>query len=366
MSLGILYCKMPIARIWELLSLKYNNEISPEQLAELGQLLQENQDVLQVNEFLSALHELPIYSQFSAADEDRNRRIIEAGLQAEAPADVVPIRRRSPAPRVWLVAALALIVASVAILWGARWQRRPAEASPLSEVVASGGSKTKVILPDGSSIILNTGSRISYNKDFGVHDRQISLNGEAFFDIAKNENIPLTVHAGNVTILVMGTAFNVRAYAEDSIVETSLIRGLIEVWSNTDSIRKVLLRPREKIIIGKTTRVTSDDKDKPVHKEERDIFSLDKIKTNAADSSITEIAWTRDKLVFQREAFLSLSKKMERWYNVKIIFSDPAMAQLEFTGSFEKETLVEALEALRQTEDFNYTIENRTVTITKN
>ncbi len=173
------------------------------------------------------------------------------------------------------------------------------------------------------------------------------------------------VHAGDIDIKVTGTAFNVRAYVEDSVVEAALIRGSIEVASKNDPERKILLRPNEKIIIGKRSTISSSPIDTPADNKKEEVFSLGKIKPNPADNSISEIAWIESKLAFYKEPFSSLAKKMERWYNVSISFEDKKLEEYTFTGSFEKEDIVEALNALRQVTPFEYSIENRSVTISK-
>ena len=225
-----------------------------------------------------------------------------------------------------------------------------------------------MLLPDGSTVILNRQSRLTYNKDFGVTKREICLTGEAYFDIARNESVPLTVMAGSVKIRVMGTAFNVRAYTQDSTIETSLIRGSIEVSSTDDPERTIRMRPNEKIIFGKDIPSLSSTPGVkiPEHRMPSQAFvQMNRIKPNPTDSTINEIVWVQDKLVFSKEPFYSLAQKMERWYQVKIRFKDTISQQLSLTGSLEKETLTEALDALKQLTPFNYRIDSGIVTISK-
>jgi ferric-dicitrate binding protein FerR (iron transport regulator) len=92
---------------------------------------------------------------------------------------------------------------------------------------------------------------------------------------------------------------------------------------------------------------------------------MNRIKPNPTDSSINEIVWVQDKLVFSKEPFYSLAQKMERWYQVRILFKDKISEQLSLTGSLEKESLTEALDALQQLTPFTYQIESGLVTISK-
>lgn len=366
---------MAVSRIWELLARKYNNEISDEELRELELLLQQHQDAFQLNELLADLHELPLQPATSAADEAKSIDAIKQALQQQQEGeqqlssgdDILrehdqKLNRRK---RFAWVGGIAATIAVTSALWlfFDKEHAKPGvdQAMNMNEVVTNGGSKSTVHLPDGSSVILNTGSKLTYNKDFGVETREIYLKGEAFFEIAKNEQVPLVVNAGNIAIRVKGTTFNVKAYIEDSTVEAALIEGSIEVFSQKDPERTILMRPNEKIIIGKSAMISSFEEKKPAPQEEA--ISLSKIKPNPADSSIAEIAWIENKLAFYKEPFSSLAKRMERWYNVSIDFTDAKMGDITFTGSFEKEDIVEALNALRQSTPFHYTIENRMVVI---
>src|SRR4029078_631833 len=91
------------------------------------------------------------------------------------------------------------------------------------------GSKSKVQLPDGTQVWLNADSRIAYNEKFQGNLREVTLEGEAYFDVVRDEKRPFVIHTAAIDIKVLGTAFNVRSYANEKNTETSLIRGSIEV-----------------------------------------------------------------------------------------------------------------------------------------
>lgn len=367
---------MPASRIWELLLRKFNKEITEEELNELELLLQQYQDVSEINEILLNIHRLPLENITTEADVNKSREAIRLKLaeeKAEIKEDhvvdepeekIIPLQNQFSTLK-WIAGVAVAITAIVWFSWPFKMDSTSV-AMQVNEVATTAGSKTTVHLPDGSSVILNSGSKLTYNKDFGVTAREIYLKGEGYFDIAKNEHLPLTVHAGTVDIKVKGTVFNVKAYAEDSTVEASLITGIIEVSSKTTPERKILLRPREKIMIGKYATISSAPTDKPVVLPGEEIIQLGKIKTNTSDNSINEIAWIQNKLAFSKEPFSTLAQKMERWYNVSISFQDKNLSSLTFTGSFEKEDITEALDALRASASFDYTIENRNVIIKKN
>jgi transmembrane sensor len=375
---------MPSKRLWELLARKYNNELTADEQEELDQLLRQHQDVFELNETFSRLKDMEVRKLSTAADEEKSRQSIAAriaapiGIQPVVQPAALPepqymeaeeevLTRPRPSSRLFLWAA---VCSSVII--GGLWLYQlnaPHPVAPVTEnEVATSSSKSKVTLPDGSTVVLNRQSRIVYNKDFGVGRREISLTGEAFFDIAKNEAVPLTVMAGPVRIRVMGTAFNVRAYNNDSTIETSLIRGSIEVSSTDDPDRTIRIRPNEKIVFGKDPSPSLphlDTKSTEVRKPAQTFVLMNRIKPNPIDSSINEIVWVQDRLTFSKEPFYSLAQKMERWYQVKFRFQDKISEQLSLTGSLEKENLTEALDALQQLTPFNYQIDSGIVTISK-
>lgn len=358
-------------RIWELMARKYNDEITAEELAELTRLLQQTENAFFLHELLSDLQGTPLKSPVSKSDIARNLESLKLMVEVDQAETLLNGSVQQQAQRRYRRAFAALggvlVLLASFYFWFFDNQHRPVSIaeSPLNEIITNGGSRSTVHLPDGSVVILNTGSKLSYNKEFGIESREIYLSGEAFFDIARNEKIPLTVHAGNVEIKVKGTVFNVKAYVEDSIVEASLIQGAIEVFSKDDRERKILLRPNEKIVIGRSATISSGDSAKVRSLMKEDVFMLKKLEENPVDSGINEIAWIKNRLSFFREPFSSLAIKMESWYNVSIRFEDEDLKNVTFTGSFEKEDIIEALEALRQTTSFGYRIDNRKIVIRK-
>jgi transmembrane sensor len=363
-------------RLWILLARKYNNELTPEEQEELEQLLRRHQDTFELNESIARLKDLQVKQHSTAADEESSRQAIAARLNlqettlpdASPPIDE-PLSVHPPRYKKILLWAAAFCAVCIGFaLWPMLFQQSGPSIPAMQNEVVTSLSKSKVSLPDGSTVILNRQSRLVYNKDFGVGGRAISLTGEAYFDIAHNESLPLTVTAGPVKIKVMGTAFNVRAYSKDSTIETSLIRGSIEVSSDDDPDRTIRMRPNEKIVFSKGTSGPASSLAETPHEGRRlkqSFIQMNRIQPNPIDSTINEIVWVQDRLVFSKEPFYSLAQKMERWYEVKIRFTDRMSEQLSLTGSLEKETLTEALDALQQLTPFNYKVDSGLVTISK-
>ena len=235
----------------------------------------------------------------------------------------------------------------------------------LSEVKTSNGTRTKLKLPDGSDVWLNAGSKLNYNKNFDTK-REVFLSGEAFFDVVKNPAKPFLIHTSAIDVRVIGTQFNVKAYDEDITTETSLIRGSVEVFLKKDPTKKYLLKPNEKLVLSNTVMLAEITKAAPrklnvgkITEEKPEIQGL----TYLEDKTNIESSWTRNILSFEDELFSEVAKKMERWYDVSIRFKKKRWEGEYISGSFEKETIEQAMIALKYSTGFNFKVEGKTIII---
>ena len=262
----------------------------------------------------------------------------------------------------------AFIVLSVAVWIFGRHSissKSTIEAKPdARELVAQNGSKTRTILPDGSTVWLNAGSKISYSQDFSGATREVKLEGEAFFDVVKDAKHPFIVHVASYDIRVLGTAFNVKSYPEDKTVETTLLRGLVQVTKHgKQNERPIFLHPNEKLIVTKIA--ANDVKPLPYVQSatpERK-YTITPIDSAVEEKERIETAWVYNRLEFKDDDFEELANKLERWYNVTIIFDDDAVKKINLHGAFENETIDQALAALKIATPFNYTISGGTIHI---
>jgi len=240
---------------------------------------------------------------------------------------------------------------------------QPASLLPqktFSEVSTRYGSKTKLVLPDSSVVWLNAGSRLTYNEQFGTSNRSTTLTGEAYFDVKKS-TIPFTISANGLHIKVLGTAFNVKSYPNEKTTETSLIRGRVEVTHDKRPGEVFILKPNEKLVIANEP-AEEEETETAVEKAEPKVLLA--ALTHTIDNAIIETSWVNNKLVFQDESFEEVAKKMERWYDVHIDIKDEKIAQLHLNGTFENETVKQALAALQIAFGFNFTINGNNITIT--
>ncbi len=322
-------------RIWILLGKQLSGEISPAELSELEALLKNDPEAAASRELAGTIWQTPMQEVTDAhASKERIWDMVSPQIQA---------RRHRPIVR-RLVAAAAAAAVLVAAWTGWRFIRSTAPV--LQQLSSAPGGKSRVTLPDGSIVWLNSNTQLHYEKNsFGKQHREITLTGEAFFDIAKSDGIPFIIHAGNVNIRVLGTAFNVRAYAGDSAVFTTLVRGKIAVSFQE---KTVVLRPDEKLTIP-VARLAATFQQKHLEKD--------------SSGQLPEISWLNNKLAFDNTSFGELAAKMSQWYGVTFHFESAGLQQLRFSGIIDTESIDEALKMLQLSRPFNFEIDGKEVRI---
>jgi transmembrane sensor len=266
---------------------------------------------------------------------------------------------------------LPLLVAGSIYLWSRSNNSAPAGQEQNIELVAEMGSRKIALLPDGTKVWLNAGSRLHYDAAMNTKEmRSVTLAGEAFFDVAKNKEKPFIIHTGKVAIRVLGTAFNVRAYPGERLTEATLMRGSIELTVNSRPYQKIILKPNEKFALIEDAPVKQAPANIPPTVAGNNTQNAEKLiiqdiqPVHIADKEyVEEVSWTENEFVFQNETLDELAPKMERWFNVRININNPALKDVHFTGVFHKETIDEALAGMQMIQPFKYKITNNHVLI---
>ena len=365
---------MPQQRIYELIARQLSGEATPAELEELHSYLRQHGEDQYVHDILlSYWSQHPDMLQEEEGDEEeRFQRILQASTAPET--ITLPITEHSTRTiplRRWLSYAAAVIVLAGSAFFIYRYATGKPLNTPsiaanntMSEVVARPGSRTKLVLPDGTQVWLNAESRITYQHNFNQSFREVTLEGEAFFDVTHNAAKPFIVHTSGINIKVLGTAFNVKSYASDETIETTLLRGSIEVVKQNDpTAPKVILRPNEKLVFNKKDLLETDGTKQQVAATVQPAIAITHLPADIPDSIIKETSWRYNKLDFNGDSFEELAEKMERWYDVHISFSNERLKRYRLKGSFEKETLVQALEALKLINKFEYEVDGKEVVI---
>jgi len=203
------------------------------------------------------------------------------------------------------------------------------------------GEHTNVILPDGSKVWLNANTTLSYPVNYGIKSRDLELEGEAYFEVAKNKDMPFEITAGNVTTKALGTRFVVSAYPESSEIKSSLVEGIVEVEYNNDL---TILNPGHQLVVTK-------DKSGFVVKTFDEQY---------------ELGWKNNQLVFRLTPFDEVIAKIENWYDVNIDYNPQSFKSDTLTVRFEQhETLENVLKVISKATGLKYSVENKNIQLSK-
>jgi transmembrane sensor len=235
-----------------------------------------------------------------------------------------------------------------------------------TKISAPIGSKSKITLPDGTQVWLNAGSTISYSGNFNKVNRDIELEGEAYFDVVKNKNLPFIVKTNDIRVKVLGTAFNIKAYPDEGSAETTLVRGslIVENNSKNNKVQRTVLSPNQRATFiksqGKVFLTETEKKslrEEKVEKVEGTILLSKKVDTEVFT------AWKDNRLIIRNESFESLVLRLERWYGVQIQIKNDEIKNYHFNGTIENETIQDVLEIIKYTLPIKYSIQHNIIAI---
>jgi len=364
-------------KIWHLFARKLTGEASLEELQELEVLVKEESSLFYEFQAITEIWENePQYdadyleATYLMHIEKMRKLGIEPGKteMTEEKKSMHPsalfIRNRSRILAGTVLAGLMVIIVFVFFRDKDKAMEIIAKTSAKkSEITTKNGSNTQLKLPDGSIVWLNAGSKLNYEKINETGLREVYLTGEAFFDVVKNPKRPFIIHTSSIDIKVLGTKFNVKAYPDDKTVETSLIRGSVEVTVKNRPEEKYLLKPNQKLILMNEAYVEKIAAEHPDQPPKAPVIFISQLSYLKGDTAAIETSWVRNKLIFEDEQFVDLAKRMGRWYDVEFEFRNKNIEEERLNGGFDVETLVQALEGLKITTRFNYKIEGKKVVI---
>ncbi|GAB3828477.1 FecR family protein [Hymenobacter jeollabukensis] len=323
---------------WELLAKHLAGEASAAEQAELHQWLTAAPSRLRlltdatrawerggsVAEAFTEADVEPAWQRFSAA----------AGLQptgGTAPAPPAPAETGRVVPmwdqaQTWMrvAAAVLLLVGFWAVARTFLWKSNAAQAV----TVAAGPRRQLATLPDGSRVWVNKNSTLSYAADFNQTSRVVQLRGEAFFEVQKDHGRPFTVLAGDTRTRVLGTSFNVRAYATEDSVEVAVVTGRVAFAPDRQKLTvqdSVLLTPGLRGVIRRAAPAVA-------------------VQRRITDPNFR--AWQHDELVFDNQSLGQVANTLTRYYGTSVALSRPELANCRFTGTFHQAELPQVLRVL--------------------
>ena len=237
------------------------------------------------------------------------------------------------------LAYAACIAIGVVFTWSALHQQPQEEnLSKLYSVITEKGQKTTVILPDGTTVWLNSDSRLSYDMSYDINDRNVKLEGEGYFEVAEDQERPFTVHLANYSVTALGTSFNISAYSNENHITTTLIEGKVRVHSNAIDTQ---LTENQAITYDKTSNKF--------------------MKENDVQSYISGLWRNNELAVSPGTTLMELTVILERNYNIQFEFQDESIKKYKFEGIIKNSQLTNILELISLSAPVKYSIRGNKV-----
>ena len=232
-------------------------------------------------------------------------------------------------------AAVALLCLSV---WTAYLYMQPVTIQTVSTLAET----RTVCLPDGSTVTLNHYSSLSYPEKFKSDKREVELNGEAYFEVARNTNCPFIVHTGIQNVRVLGTSFGITNYADDQNLTTTLVNGKVQVEFPGFSDEVFLLEPG--------FQLACDRQNRKIEKRTVDVYEY--------------VAWKDGKYVFTRKRLEDILTTLSRWYDFHVFFQNPEVKEVVFSGELRRfDSFSDILRLIEKTSDVKFTTTGNTVLV---
>lgn len=216
------------------------------------------------------------------------------------------------------------------------------------------GSRTQIILPDGTEVWLNAGTSLKYPEKFSPDQRDIYLTGEAFFKVVTNKNWPFVVHTPDLDIRALGTSFNVKAYQSEKVVTTTLIEGIVKL-ENKQRDFHYTLQPKQELVFLREPEKQKDAIAQIENREDVKVVESNKdavIKNEV--NTIVSTSWKDKRWIVNGEPVENFAVLLERKYDMKINIVSEELKQFKFSGTIENETLEQVLDFLRYTIPVKY------------
>lgn len=257
-----------------------------------------------------------------------------------------------------IAVAVAFVIVSLVGVYLFLQRQSPMETQWV-ELVAQRGELKEVTLSDGTEVHLNSNSTLRYPLRFEEGNRQVQLLGEAFFNVKKDKNAPFLIQTDKMDIQVLGTTLNVRAYPGDRIAETALLTGSVQIISKSNPEEVVVLKPNQKYTehydssIKQKIKDDTDD-DPPEIAPYAVRHQVTEINSGILQDIPQETEWMLQRLTIRDETLEEIAVELERRYDVKIHFQNPAVGKQRYSASFENEELDNLLKALQLVTPFKY------------
>jgi len=331
----------------------FNKQCTPEEVAEVFRWFNDKD---KKSHTLSAIEDE--WQHFESVDSPRQAKDVNAQLEnihhhllnREVPSQAVSsqtVVRKSVFKSFGFALRVAAIIV-LAVLASISLQHTfPSDATveQVAYVTKSNpaGQKTTIFLEDGSKVMLNAASTLTYPEHFTPAERRLQLEGEAFFEVAKDAERPFTVVAHGMATTALGTSFNIRAYEDENNISIALATGKVKVESSETSAHAEVYQ----LLPGES--LTYD-------------IALEKYKKEPFDPK-AQLAWKDGIIYFHEASFQHVIDKLSRWYGVSFAIENQPEQSWKYTGEFSKENLENVLLSISYAKQFDFKIDDNTVKI---
>jgi transmembrane sensor len=276
-------------------------------------------------------------TEFEPKKEEIFKNQLKKDVFAAAGITIKPKRSISPAVFRYAAAIAFLIILSSAVLYFLKIGREKKQEFTWLEKITEYGQKASIELTDGTKIILNAGSKLKYPEKFIGNQREVFLEGEAYFSVAHDPIKPFIVHTGEVYTTVLGTKFNVKNFDNEQDIAISLIEGKVKVTKETHNEKQteLVLKPMQQIILNKAD-------------ENQIVGSFDPEE---------ETGWKDNILVFNNVAFEKVLTRLERNFGVKFELKDNSFRNIKIKADFQNESLDTIVKSLAKLTGLQYKTE---------
>jgi len=320
---------------WHIFFKCFQNQATPEDLAEIKNWLGEDPENL---EMLNEVYN--IYSISTALAPPLNPDTQKAWGKVDQKISSKPTRKPLNYRLRYAIAVAAVLVFGL-MLWVItdNYLRFDRLSNQFTEVVTLPGQKTSVILPDGSIVWLNSASTLKYPTVFNARKREVFLTGEAFFNVHKDKSKKFRVKCGGLDVDVYGTSFNVKNYPDENSQEVTVAEGIVGIGSNSKEIRR--------LTIGEQATLNKKSGEIIFENENPDLVS----------------AWKNNELIFRNTPIGEVIKSLESWYGVKIAIENQMIGGHNYTFKIKTESFKEVLEMMQVMTPFEFKINGKDIEI---
>lgn len=332
----------------ELLAKYLNNEVcSREKLEVESWLNQSDKNREELKECQQMLKKVDVYYKTKSFDSNAAWNNVHSKINPEQLTVVQRKKvRKETIAQFYKYAAIivvAILLGSLGYYIGFRNQM----PEVYSEIISAEKQVLKeYVLPDGSVVALNSNSKLEFPKQFASDIREVTIIGEAFFDVKPNPEKPFVINAGNTQVKVLGTSFNVRAYPESETVEVVVKTGKVQVIRKTDDLlaesQEVFLTPGEKVIL----------------------FNERNLLEKSVNANLNFLAWKTNDLIFNETPLSEVIQCLEKVYHIEIQLNEKELNDLLLTAHFDKKPIDFVLNVVRLTFDLELNGENEHFTLT--